>query len=74
MYDVPTVAHVLNCSESTVRRLISAGRLGAVTVGPRSTRVPAAALAAFVAPYVLPSPDLKARAAVTAAERLVGAA
>jgi excisionase family DNA binding protein len=46
---VAVVAARLAVSVRAVRRLIAAGRLQAVRLGPRSTRVPETALNAFVA-------------------------
>ncbi len=62
MLSIPAVARVLNVSQNAVRRLVKAGRLGAVVVGPRSIRVPAEELARFVAPFAVPTPDQQVRA------------
>ena len=50
-YAVKCAARVLGLSESTVRRLIRAGALGATRVGMnrRTVRIPARALAEYLA-------------------------
>ncbi len=62
MYSVHAVADVLGLSDNTVRRMIAAGKIGAITLGPRSTRIPREELARLVSPYVVEvfTADLKA--------------
>lgn len=44
---VAEVAEVLKCSPATIRRVIAAGKLSAVEVSERTTRIPLAEFARF---------------------------